>query len=423
MKDIFFHILFSILLISNISTIIIIPFQTYNPLITKNETLLVLIKNSSDKSIVDTISRNLIYTNLNLGKNIQTIPTFIEMFSKEFYVKEVSIHNTHKNMKATNSNFDYGNNYLLNSIFHINYYNLTKSVSYKFLTDCYDLILDFLAIKCLCCNESVYFIQKENINDKEIIKPIDIYVKFKEVEDFDHRAAIMGLNYYNNFLPELKQRNEIKSYDFSFNYVNAIEEKGELIIGDLPHIYYSKNYEEKNLRTAKINKDDPLIKWSINFDIYISAQNKDKNEYHLEIDDIALFYIEQFFITGSHKYMNYIEENFFRKYIERKICKRSTHNKPYYEEHFVYFICNIDDDNRRKEFFNEFPPLIFHQKEMYYNFTLNAEDLFTIIPDGKRILFNVDFIINSNKWILGKPFFKKYQLIFNSDSNLISYYI
>ena len=60
---------------------------------------------------------------------------------------------------------------------------------------------------------------------------------------------------------------------------------------------------------------------------------------------------------------------------------------------------------------------------MFHNFSLTSEDLFTIIPDGKRILFNIDFILNSNKWILGKPFFKKYQLIFNSDSNLISYYV
>ena len=60
---------------------------------------------------------------------------------------------------------------------------------------------------------------------------------------------------------------------------------------------------------------------------------------------------------------------------------------------------------------------------MNFNFSLKIEDLFTIIPDRKRIIFNVDFILNSNRWIIGKPFFKKFQLIFNSDSNIISYYI
>ena len=60
---------------------------------------------------------------------------------------------------------------------------------------------------------------------------------------------------------------------------------------------------------------------------------------------------------------------------------------------------------------------------MNYNFTFNSNDLFTIIPDNKRILFNIDFIYNSKRWILGKPFFKKYQLVFNSDSNLIRHYV
>ena len=54
-----------------------------------------------------------------------------------------------------------------------------------------------------------------------------------------------GLNYYNEFIHELKRRSEIKNYHFSFNYSNPLEEKGELIIGDLPHVYDSKNFEEK----------------------------------------------------------------------------------------------------------------------------------------------------------------------------------
>ena len=50
----------SIIIFPNINNIIIIPFQTLNPLLYNNENLLELIKNESDKSIVDTISRNLI---------------------------------------------------------------------------------------------------------------------------------------------------------------------------------------------------------------------------------------------------------------------------------------------------------------------------------------------------------------------------
>ena len=61
-------------------------------------------------------------------------------------------------------------------------------------------------------------------------------------------------------------------------------------------------------------------------------------------------------------------------------------------------------------------------KEMYHNFTLDSKDLFTIFPDGNRLLFNIEFN-NDNEWVFGKPFFKKYQLIFDMDSKLIKYYI
>jgi hypothetical protein len=53
--------------------------------------LLELIKNSSDKSIVDTLSHNLIYTEFNIGENIQTVPSFIEMRTKDFVIKDVFI--------------------------------------------------------------------------------------------------------------------------------------------------------------------------------------------------------------------------------------------------------------------------------------------------------------------------------------------
>ena len=57
-----------ILFYNFISCIIIIPFQTFNPLLVKNVKLLELIKNASDNEIIDIISKNLISTNLEIGE-------------------------------------------------------------------------------------------------------------------------------------------------------------------------------------------------------------------------------------------------------------------------------------------------------------------------------------------------------------------
>lgn len=149
-----------IIVYSYISCAIIIPYQTYNPLLTKNETLLELIKNSSDQSIVETMSRNLIYTEFNVGENIQTVPTFIEMQTKEFIIKDISIHNINDNMKIKNSNFSFISNYLLKPIFKNKYYNSKYSNSYKFVENCYDFIIEYLSIVNACANESIYMIKK-----------------------------------------------------------------------------------------------------------------------------------------------------------------------------------------------------------------------------------------------------------------------
>ena len=420
-KNILLYIIF-LILFSYSSNVIVIPFQTINPLLTKNEDLLELIKNTPDKSLVDTISRNLIYANLNVGDNAQTISSFFEMSTKDLVLKDIIINRPYKVGQIINANFSYSNNNLIKSLFRNKYYNSAISGSYKLDGECYYHALNILSIKTPCGNETLFLTKKNNINEKEETKQLDFYIIFQELEEFDHRPGIIGFNYYNEFVSKLKTIKEINGYDFTFKYTNSLEDSGQLIIGDLPHIYDGKNYEEKNLRSAKIIKE-PTIKWSINFDIYLSPKNNSKAEYPLDIDNNAIFYIEEFFITGSQKYFNYIEENFFQKYINQKLCKKHIHNKAYYREDFFYFICNIEDEKKRKEFFDEFPDLILAQREMDYKFVLNSEDLFTIIPDGKRILFNVDFVYNLNKWFIGKPFFKKFQLIFNSDSNLISYYI
>ena len=407
---------------SSFALVIIIPFQTYNPLITKNETLLQLIKNASDKSIVDTLSHNLIYTEFNVGENIQTVPSFIEMRTQDFEIKDIIIKEKTNTPQIKNSNFTFGENYLLRPMFKMKYYNSEKSISYKFVKDCYNFLFGLFLIKNSCGNETIYMVKKNNINEESKVSPIKFYITFKKFEYHDQRPAIIGLNYFSHFISNLKENSDINGSDFSFKYTNSQEDKGELIIGDLPYVYDVNHYEESNLRSAKVIKE-PIIKWTLNFDIFISPQNKKKKEYHLQIDEIAYFYIEEFFITASQKYFNYIEENFFDKYIDKKICKKHIHNKAYYEENYFHIICDIENKNERKKFFDEFPNLILYQKEMNYNFTLNSTDLFTIIPDGKRILFNIDFTFNSNKWILGKPFFKKFQLFFNSDTNLISYFI
>ena len=406
-----------ILFYNFISCIIIIPFQTFNPLLVKNVKVLELIKNASDNEIINTISKNLIYTNLEIGERKQIITIFIEMGSNELYFKDLAIHTGLLPLNnVNNNNFSYINNYLFN-IIKLNYYNSSLSKSYKYIYSCPEYLEDYFYDRDVFGKEIIYLKEKNKTTNKEEYKLIEFYINFKEYEKYDNRPGIIGFNIKNSkFIKRLKELSIIKNNNWNIKYNNFYEEKGEIIIGDLPHIYDEKNYNKDNLRYANLyNKSN--YEYSLNFDdIYITLNNQN---FYLEKNKITSFYIEEFFIFGTNKYFGLIEELFFKKYINEQICHKKVHK---YKNIMYYFICYINDNKVREIFFNNFPSLTFYQKQMNYNFTLDSKDLFTIIPDNNRILFNIGFINNSKIWILGKPFFKKYQITSTIKSNKIIYY-
>ena len=399
--------------------IIIIPFSTYNPLLSKEAKILNLIKNTKDIDIVDTLYKNLIYINISISKQNQNIQTFLSMNSIEFYFKNLDMNNNISPAKLTGYyNYTYNDNYILKNLFKLNYYNSSLSNTFTFVKDIpADYYTKFAFDKGIRGNETFFFQKKNKISEKEIIKPINLRFTYRQSVRFDHRPGVIGLQMgKNDFLSELIKAYEINNYEFTIKYNNINEEKGELIIGDSPHSY-DENYNEKDIRNAKVIPK--YLQWSLLFsDIYI-----ENNNYKFKKNQIGAFSIEEFFILGTKEYFELIQNIFFNKYIFENICFLQKHKKPPYSEDYYHFMCFIQNNKKREEFFKNFPSLIFFQKEMYYNFSLNANDLFTIIPDDKRILFNVEFNNENQKWNFGKPFFKKYQLIFDLDSKLIKYYI
>lgn len=220
---------------------IIIPFQTYNPLVINNQNLNKLIRQSSNKEIIDTISRNLIYSNLEIGENKQNISIFIEMGTGELYIKNLIIHTGLPPLKIDN-NFTYKDNFLLNKIFKSNYYNSSLSKTYKYIRSCPEYLEDYFYDRDIFASEIIYLIEKNYLTNNEIIKPVSFYLNFKELEPLDHRPGVIGLNIKNEFIKRLINLSLISNYSWYIKYNDYLEEKGELIIGD---IYLD------NLRKAK----------------------------------------------------------------------------------------------------------------------------------------------------------------------------
>ena len=179
MKIYFLYISF-LILFQAIVNIIIIPFETYNPLISRNPKLLELIRNTSDEILIDTILKNLIYTNLEIGENVQTIPAFIEMGSNEFYFKDLMMKDIYPFFKnSIYKNFTFNDNYLLVNMFELNYYNSSISKTYKYVTSCLEYLKKHSLDKDICANDTIYLKYKNSFTNEEIKKQITFYLTFK----------------------------------------------------------------------------------------------------------------------------------------------------------------------------------------------------------------------------------------------------
>ena len=326
---------------------------------------------------IDTIIKNEIYIEIKVGTPKLTIPTYISLDQYSYYISG-------KNLSGI--------------------YNEDKSSSYQLKTD----------------RESSYYkdmFEKGFLSSENIIMN-DLKNKEFEIKDFNFvlpskqgiklYPSLIGLgieSYYmktTGFLYQLKQKRIIDSYGWTIKYNN--NDKGEIIFGGYPH-EYDNNYNQINFKNAKAESRGSYINWDLYFD-YIKWNNKifnDSNGYILYAELI----ITNNTIIAPGFFMNIFQENVFKS----NLCNAKIYDNKYY-----YFICN-------KNFkIKNFGSLFFYHKDFEYTFEISYKDLF--IENNNEIYSLLFFSqIQLDRWSLGKPFFKKYQIIFEPDRKLIGFYV
>ena len=326
---------------------------------------------------IDTIIKNEIYIEIKVGTPKLTIPTYISLDQYSYYISG-------KNLSGI--------------------YNEDKSSSYQLKTD----------------RESSYYkdmFEKGFLSSENIIMN-DLKNKEFEIKDFNFvlpskqgiklYPSLIGLgieSYYmktTGFLYQLKQKRIIDSYGWTIKYNN--NDKGEIIFGGYPH-EYDNNYNQINFKNAKAESRGSYINWDLYFN-YIKWNNKifnDSNGYILYAELI----ITNNTIIAPGFFMNIFQENVFKS----NLCNAKIYDNKYY-----YFICN-------KNFkIKNFGSLFFYHKDFEYTFEISYKDLF--IENNNEIYSLLFFSqIQLDRWSLGKPFFKKYQIIFEPDRKLIGFYV
>ena len=204
-----------------------------------------------------------------------------------------------------------------------------------------------------------------------------------------------------SFIYQIKEPANLDNYAFTLKYDD--DENGKLIIGSYPHLY-DKQYNENNFYYTRTGYLGNNLDWVLDFD-FIGYDNKIIKS----IITKSLINIEFGLIQAPFKLKNYFNDNFFKNKCKEKF----------------YLTRNITLIHCDKNFnITNFKNLSFILKDINYEFILTYKDLF--IEENEEFIFSIVFNNKTNNkdsvWILGKPFMKKYQLIYDLDRKIICLY-
>ena len=245
-----------------------------------------------------------------------------------------------------------------------------------------------------------------------------IYINGKEYNNFSlilgtalvyKESGALGLRLINSnensndlsFIYQMKKLANLDSYSFSLKYKS--EEEGELIIGAYPHSYDNK-FKEKNFFYSKAGSHKNSVNWVLNFDA-IRYNNKSLNYGTKK----GLINIEYGLIQAPYKYKNFFKNNFYGGKCQEKF-------NPQRNVTIIHCKSNFD--------ITSFKDISFELKDIDTIFVLTYKDLF--IKYNNEYIFGIlsdeEIDAKDPTWILGKPFMKKYELVYDLDRKIIGLY-
>ena len=359
-------------------------FILLNLVIITSNTLLFYFQKSENQvnDFIEDLLYSSIYTNVSIGNPEQIIEMNIKLENYQTFISGSNIENHNYNEKKSKS---------------------FQNTSEKFEDSSRENLEEGFI-----CYETFTFTNYKNKKNKYEKFPFALTTKINNLKELN----ILGLNLYDtnlsnipNFLKSLKSNNIIEERIFYFEINKDNLNIGKLTIGNYPHEIEPNNYNIKNLLNLNPKFSSFTFEWDIRLDKIYSG-----NEKFISGSNDAKLRIELGVFVGSFYYEDFIYRNFFDKLIQNKKCGIfSVKNK------YKYYSCDNDIQ------INNFPDLYFYNKDNNFSFVFNYEDLF--YKNKNKIYFLVVFKEKeTHYWVLGRPFFKKYKLIFNSERRIISFY-
>ena len=351
-------------------------------------------------NVMESLINNDIYTSILVGSKKQKIEMNIKSQKASTFIVSTSCP---QNSKATKFNEKDSSTYK-------EYIPSTRIFMYEF---------EYASLS----SDDLIFVQN---NNKEIFVKNYTFMTVQGMWD-DHQenmGGLIGLKMqekpeYNikppeltDFIEQLKEKKIIDSEVFVLDYKD--NNNGVLYVGDYsPN--FNGNYSINDFFSAKAGKAKHKVK-----DWEISVEKLLYNDQVIQNSTYIQFFYELGIVAAPQTFRNYINDNFFKSYNEKGICKEVLNlEKVASFKKYNYIEC---DKNRFDK--KSFPGLKFFNSEMNINFELNYEDLFYEYEN--KIYFLVIFPvyeITVEYWLVGKPFIKKYKLFLDKDKKTVGLYL
>ncbi len=377
----FFHIFLFFIIFINIKskgTPIVIPFESTNK------------KELKPEKYFFNLFNNELKINLKVGSHQQSIPCYLNLNSHTVYIcgSDSELHNGQPKYEEYKST---------------TYTNLSSTISSESF-----YVIGMASKDQICINDNQvinlkFYLAKTRFSSQELIYSCMIGLGYEQVF-YDDDDAEGYLEEIESFLSQLKNANLINKKVFFIKY-NDNDDNGEIIFGAFPHEikdkYYEDCLEENYIEGDNVYTSDIQIVWSIKG--YIYSGEKLLFNYLSSID----FELNQGFIIGSYSYKKEVLNNFFSE----KLTKGECYTQEVYQQKKAFdgFYCKKNID------ITKFENLRIILDKIKYRIDLTYDDLFTL--NGDYLYFNVLFTQDEdefkNDFILGKPVFRKYPIVFN----------
>jgi hypothetical protein len=358
------------------------------------------------------MERNYIYTLFYVGNPVQKLPILYNFNNSEITLN-------------SDMNFAYIFTYIVNSN-----YNPSNSKSFKIIDK--NIVEDEFSF---IANNTEISVKNLKLLYNNENKDSQKFYADAGLQDFYLENIHKRVN-KTNFLYQLKSLGLIDHISFSINQTSEYE--GFIHFNLEPYDFepdlYSNQTKFKYITNVKgvdskiINRKAGEYLWNLDIALIYYRNHENKliavttDSFELKEDKYYVLLNPTYgLIKGPFEFKNLIKKDFFGLFMKNNICSLSK------VKELNFYSC---DANHKKNLKDHFNPIHFYLEDIDYTFILDFDDLFVekngilfflICYDSTS--FGEDKFAQISEWVLGKPFFKKYQFSFDVEKKDIIFYV